>query len=307
MNVIVTGGTGFIGRQVCQALIEKHHAVTVISRQPTPSQRHTVTHTKTVNWDMLEQAVNGADAIINLAGAPIADARWTPSRKDILLKSRIETTRRLVTAIGHASSKPSLLINASGIGFYGSDDTAIMTEASPKGEGFLANLSEEWELEANRAAQHGVRVICLRMGMVLGTEGGALRKMTTPFKFYVGGPIAPGTQKISWIDIRDLTRLFIWLLKEEKVSGPINVVAPESVSMNEFCKTLGTALHRPSWIPVPAFVLQLLLGELSEMLTTGQRVIPQKLTHEGFDFMYPTLDQSFASLLGDSMPAPAAK
>lgn len=300
MKIIVAGGTGFIGHHVCQTFIESGHEVIVLSRNPAVAPPHFPQKMLIIGWDTLakntEQTFEGVDAVVNLAGAPIADARWTPSRKQLLLDSRIETTRQLVQSIGTVSEKPQVLINASGIGFYGAGTNVTMTESSQPGEGFLAELSQKWEQEAHRASEHGVRVLCVRLGMVLGSDGGALSKMKTPFKLFVGGPIAPGTQTVSWIDIRDLARLMLWLLETGNLSGPLNAVAPHSVTMKEFCQKLGQALHRPSWLPVPAFALQALLGELSQMLTTGQHVEPRKLTQEGFTFRYPHLQDSLQSL-----------
>ena len=300
MKIIVAGGTGFIGQHVCQILIENQHDVIVLSRNPAQAQAHSNQKISFVDWNALtheeDQNIEGAEAFINLAGAPIADARWTPAQKQTLINSRVITTRRLVEAIARLTVKPKTLINASGIGFYGAADNVSMNESSGQGQGFLAELCQQWEHEADQATHLGVRVILLRLGMVLGSDGGALSKMVTPFKMFAGGPIAPGTQKVSWIHIDDLARLIIWLLETQTVLGPVNAVSPHSVTMQEFCKTLGKALDRPSWLPVPGFMLNILLGELSDMLTTGQQVEPRKITHEGFTFTYPTLDPALNSL-----------
>ncbi len=301
MKVLVAGGTGFIGRHVCHALLESQHEVTVLSRNPDHAQTTLPPHVSIAEWNPMkwngiERHVERADAIINLAGEPIADSRWTPSRKQLLTESRIETTRRLVNAIGNISEKPKVLMNASGIGFYGSNDSISMSESSPQGEGFLAELCQKWEAEANRATEYGVRVICLRIGMVLGADGGALSKMIMPFKLFVGGPISPGTQKVSWIHIHDLAQLVVWLLDKETISGPVNAVTPHAVTMREFCKSVGQALNRPSWLPVPGVSLKLLLGELSDLLTTGQQVEPLAITEAGYHFNFPKLDHALESL-----------
>lgn len=301
MKILVAGGTGFIGRHICRALLANQHDVTVLSRNPDQARARcskdlSIVQWNSLAWGLMEQALEKTEAVINLAGEPIADVRWTASRKQLLTDSRIDTTRRLVEAMGRISEKPRVFINASGIGYYGANDYDTQSESSPRGTGFLADLCHKWEDEANRATEHGVRVICLRLGMVLGPDGGALSKMTTPFKFFVGGPIAPGTQKISWIHVQDLAKLVVWLLDQPTLSGPINAVAPQWVTMHEFCKTLGKALHRPSWLPVPAFTLKLLLGELSDMLTTGQQVEPRTVTQNGFSFTYPTLDSALKAL-----------
>ncbi len=300
MKIILAGGTGFIGQHVCQTLIDGHHEVVVLSRNPAQARSQSQYNVTFVDWNTFahesDQNLEGIEAFINLAGEPIADARWTPTRKQTLIDSRVITTRRLVEAIARLESKPRVFISASGIGFYGPADDVSMHESSPQGQGFLAELCQQWEHEAKQATNHGVRVICLRIGMVLGSDGGALSKMVTPFKAFIGGPIAPGTQKVSWIHIQDLAKLIAWLIDSKTVVGPVNAVSPHSVTMQEFCKTLGHALHRPSWLPVPSFTLKLLLGELSNMLTSGQQVEPRKITHAGFTFTYPTLEPALTSL-----------
>ena len=300
MNILIAGGTGFIGGHVRQFLIEHQHDVIILSRNHEHASKHVPQHESIVSWDALmsnpNDTIEHVDAVINLAGAPIADARWTASRKQLLIDSRVESTRRLVEAIGQVNDKPRVLINASGIGFYGSDDTVTMTECSPQGSGFLADLCEKWENEANRATEFGLRVVCLRIGMVLGSDGGALKKMIPPFKVFAGGPISPGTQKVSWIHVHDLARIMKWLLANSTISGPVNAVAPQCVTMTEFCTHLGKSINRPSWLPVPAFTLKLLLGELSDMLTTGQHVEPRAIAQDGFTFQYPALNEALQSL-----------
>ena len=238
-----------------------------------------------------EHCLEDADAVINLAGAPIADGRWTNARKQLLVESRVLTTRLLVEALSRCSSKPRTLINASGIGFYGASDDRVLDEGSPRGQGFLAHLCLMWEAEALRAAELGVRVVMLRTGMVLEQDGGALPKMLLPFEIFAGGPIMPGTQWVSWIHRHDHIGLIQWLLAAPSVSGPVNAVAPESVTMNKFCHALGRVLHRPSWLPVPGFALGVALGELGTLMTTGQRVIPAKALSGGYVFHYPKLNQ----------------
>ena len=210
------------------------------------------------------ESLEGTDAVINLAGAPIADARWTDARKRLLTDSRVHLTRRLVEAISHRAAKPSVLISASGIGYYGPSDDRVLNEAAPPGQGFLADLSVAWEEEARRATEFGTRVVLLRSGMVLERDGGALPKMLLPFRLYV---------------------------------GPINAVAPEPERMQAFCATLGRVLRRPSWIPVPETVLSVALGELGTVMTTGQRVSPQKALAGGYVFQYPALEPALRAIL----------
>ena len=244
-----------------------------------------------------EQSLEGADAVINLAGAPIADARWTDARKRLLTDSRVLTTRLLVAAMSRRSSKPQTLISASGIGYYGASDDRVLDEGAARGQGFLADLCLAWEAEALRAAESGARVVILRTGMVLEQDGGALPKMLLPFRLFAGGPIMPGTQWVSWIHRRDHIGLIQWALTTPGVSGPLNAVAPGAVTMNQFCEVLGRVLHRPSWLPVPGLALQVALGELGTLMTTGQRVNPAKALSGGYVFHYPTLEPALRAIL----------
>lgn len=302
MNLVVTGGTGFIGRALCVSLARKGHRVTVLTRKKRLASQLFGPSVATVEWNgrdrgAWEASLEGADAVINLAGAPLADARWTESRKRLLTESRVEFTRRLVEAISHRSTKPSVLISASGIGYYGASDDRVLSEAAPRGEGFLADLCVAWEEAAQGARGFGTRVILLRTGMVLEGDGGALPKMLLPFRLFLGGPIMPGTQWVSWIHRNDHVGLIEWALATPSVSGPLNAVAPEPETMQVFCTSLGRVLHRPCWLPVPETVLSLGLGELGTVMTTGQRVSPQKALHGGYMFKYPTLEPALRAIL----------
>jgi uncharacterized protein (TIGR01777 family) len=302
MNIVVAGGTGFIGGALCRSLIGEGHRVSILTRRP-----EQVSHQGDlpINWVLWngretgpwEQVVEGADAVINLAGAPIADARWTDARKQLITDSRVLTTRLLVTAMSQRSSKPATFISASGIGYYGVTDDRRLDEGAARGQGFLADLCLAWETEAIRAAEFGARVVILRTGMVLEQDGGALPKMLLPFRLFAGGPIMPGSQWVSWIHRRDHIGMIQWALTTPTVSGPINVVAPEPVTMNTFCEVLGRVLHRPSWLPVPEFALNILLGELGTLMTTGQRVIPAKAIAGGYTFQYPTLEPALRAIM----------
>ncbi|MBM4126161.1 MAG: TIGR01777 family protein [Nitrospira sp.] len=302
MRIVIAGGTGFIGRALCALLGQAGHHVVLLTRRIEESQRSVGTHGTPVEWNgreagAWERALDGADAVINLAGASIADGRWTDARKRLLTESRVDTTRLLVDAIARCSSKPHTLINASGIGYYGPDDDRELTEEAPRGQGFLADLCLAWELEALRLERLNVRVVLLRTGMVLEQDGGALPKMLLPFRLFLGGPILPGTQWVSWIHRHDHISLIQWLLATPSISGPVNAVAPEPVTMTQFCKALGLALHRPSWLPVPRFALNILLGELSTLMTTGQRVVPEKALSAGFSFQYPNLESALRGIV----------
>jgi uncharacterized protein len=302
MNIVVAGGTGFIGRALCRSLAGEGHRVSILTRHPDRSSPQGDTSLDWVSWNgrdtgRWERVLEGADAVINLGGAPIADARWTDVRKQLLTDSRVLTTRLLVRAMSQRSTKPATFISASGIGYYGASDDRRLDEGAARGQGFLADLCLAWEAEALRAAEFGARVVTLRTGVVLERDGGALPKMILPFRFFAGGPIMPGNQWVSWIHRRDHIGLIQWALTTPAVSGPINVVAPEPVTMKTFCKILGLALHKPSWLPVPRFALDLLLGELGTLMTTGQRVIPAKAMAGGYTFLYPSLEPALRAIL----------
>ena len=302
MRIVVSGGTGFIGRPLCALLCQEGHQITLLTRSREEAQRSCGSTVTAIEWNgreagAWEHCLEGADAVINLAGASIADVRWTDARKRLLSESRVLSTRLLVEAMSRRSSKPRALTSASGIGYYGASDNRVLDEGAAHGQGFLADLCLAWEAEALRAAEFGVRVVMLRTGMVLEQDGGALQKMLLPFRLFAGGPIMPGTQWVSWIHRRDHIGLIQWLLATPHVSGPVNVVAPEAVTMNRFCEVLGRVLHRPSWLPVPGFVLQVALGELGTLMTTGQRVNPAKALSGGYVFHYPTLEPALRAIM----------
>ena len=298
MKLIIAGGTGFIGSALCARLLELGHSLILLTRSPSPAT--TSANQKWLSWNprspgAWEEAINGSDGVINLAGEPVAK-RWTERQKEKIASSRIDTTRALVTAIGKVKEKPKFLLNASAIGYYGPHADEALTEESGPGSDFLSRLCAAWEKEAIKAEDHGVRVIRLRTGIVLGKGGGALAKMVLPFKLFLGGPLGDGNQWMSWIQMEDEIGLILFLLEHPDAHGAINATAPNPVTMSEFCKTLGDVLNRPSWAPVPAFALRLLLGEMAEMLLTGQRVLPAQAQKMGYVFKHPTLLQALQSL-----------
>ncbi len=305
MNVAIVGGTGFIGRNIAPVLAGNGHTVTILTRDQRAASAVAEGGIHVRAWDpsdeqSLEQSFQGQDAVINLAGAPIAGRRWTTSRKHVLRASRIDTTRMIVTALSRLSApvRPTILISSSGIGFYGLDPADAVDESQGPGNGFLADLCVKWEREAFRATNYGVRTTCLRISMVLGKDGGALQKMLPPFKFFLGGPLGRGTQPVSWIHVEDLGRLVAAILEQPSYKGSLNAASPNPVIMKEFCLQLGRVLGRPCWFPVPSWVLQLGLGELSTLMTHGQSVSPLVAQQLGFTFTYPDLEPALSAILG---------
>ena len=294
MKVVIAGGSGFVGQHVSQLLLHEGHSVIVLSRHVERGTPVNPSQPRQIQWDGCTQGswskeCDGADVVINLSGAPIADKRWTPNRKRELIDSRVVSTRTLGEAIGGWATKPHTFLTASGVGYYGAQGATIVDETSPRGDGFLADLCLEWENAAQQIETSDLRVLQVRFGMVLGLDGGALPKMMFPFQWFLGGPILPGSQFVSWIHQQDLAQLILFLISHPSIQGPVNAVAPNPVTMKDFCQALGKAMKRPSWFPVPAFVLKTALGELASMLTTGQRVEPQQALQNGFSFAYPTL------------------
>ncbi|MFM6004212.1 MAG: TIGR01777 family oxidoreductase, partial [Sphaerospermopsis kisseleviana] len=224
-------------------------------------------------------------------GEPIAEERWTPERKQAILNSRKLGTQKVVEAIATANPKPSVLVNASAIGYYGTSETATFEENSPSGQDFLAQVCQEWEAEAQKATNAGVRLVILRFGIVLG-HGGALGKMITPFKLFAGGPIGSGRQWFSWIHIDDIVNLIIQALTQPKMQGVYNATAPNPVRMSELSNTMGQVMNRPSWLPVPGFALDALLGDGAIVVLEGQKVLPQRTQASGFNYQYPNLQSA---------------
>jgi uncharacterized protein len=302
MRLVVTGATGFIGTPLCARLLEQGHTLTLFTRG---SPRDAGGATKRwVHWTPGASgewgtALDGADGVINLAGEPIAAKKWTHLQRHRIETSRTDGTNSLVQAIARAAARPKFLISASAVGYYGPRGDETVTEETPPGDDFLSFVCREWEEEAKKAEQLGLRVARLRTGIVLGSGGGALAKMVEPFKFYIGGALGSGQQWMSWIQLEDHVRLILELIDNIQASGPVNATAPNPVRNKEFCETLGKVLHRPCWAPVPGFALKLVLGDMADMLLSGQRVIPAAAQKLGFQFRYPTLEEALQA----SMPS----
>ena len=303
MNIVLAGGSGLIGKRLVQRLHERKDSVVLLTRKRQPVSQPLFPFTKFVLWDAAtvgawSAELETADAVINLSGEPIAAKRWTTEQKHRIIASRIVSTRALTEAIHHAQHKPKVLLNASAVGFYGNISDGEVTEKFPCGNGFLAGVCEQWEREALNAQRDGVRVALLRTGIVLDVNGGALQKLLLPFKYFLGGHLGNGRQWFPWIHIEDEVRAIIFAVDHSKIEGAVNLAAPEPMRMKEFCSELGTVLHRPSWMPVPAFVLKWLFGEMAQsLLLDGQKIIPQKLLENGFAFQYQKLQEALENLL----------
>jgi len=299
MKIVLTGATGMIGSLLTERLLQSHQSLVLLSRRP-PAET-SVAKKQWLAWQPgasgdWERAIDGADAVINLAGEPIAGKRWTPKQKEILRSSRVDGTRALVDAIAKAQVKPKLMISGSAVGYYGPHGDEALNEDSKPGDDFLARLCVDWEAQAQKAESLGVRVCFLRTGIVLAKGKGALKKMVPPFKMFFGGPLGSGRQWMPWIHIEDEIGLIQFLIDNEGARGAFNAIAPNPVTMAEFSKTLGGVLNRPSWARVPPFVLALMVGEMAEMLLNGQRAIPAAASKLGFKFQYPSLKLALASL-----------
>jgi uncharacterized protein (TIGR01777 family) len=283
-RILLTGGTGFIGQALTAALQARGDTVVVVSRKGP------------VTWDAIEEQAATADAIVHLAGEPIADARWTPERLELIRSSRVDTTIRVAKAVA-ASRHAKVLLSASAVGIYGMRlDDVVCDESTPPATDVLAGIVVAWEAAAEPARQAGIRVVHPRLGIVLG-HGGALAKMRKPFELFAGGPIGSGKQWLSWIHVSDVVRALVFALDREKLHGPVNLVAPAPVTMNDFAKALGKALGRPSLFRVPAFALKAALGDgVAEILLTGQRVRPGRLLEEGFAFEFPAVGEALKNL-----------
>ncbi len=299
MRIVVAGGSGFVGRALVAALAARGDSVLLLTRGGAGSGADR--RVRTLAWDGKStgdwvRELDGADAAVNLCGENVAAGRWTPTRKIQLIKSRVDSTRALVAAISQAARRPKALINASAVGYYGTSPEGECVEGAPQGRDFLAALCGQWEREALAAEPLGVRVVTARLGVVLGDGGGALAKMSLPFKLFAGGPLGSGRQPVPWIHRDDAVGALLFALERDALTGPVNVVAPQALDNRAFSAALGRALGRPSWLPALAFALKAALGEMSSMVLGGQRAAPKKLQAAGFSFKYPDADAALAAL-----------
>lgn len=294
-KIILAGGTGFIGTPLVSKLLDSGYEVVLLVRG---AARPGINHPKLRRcvWDGKSLGpwtaeLESAKAIINLCGTGIADQKWTEGRKREILDSRIRPLQALAQAAIRSVGGPKTLITASAVGFYGDlPSDQVAAESRPHGRGFLAETCVQWEKTAQTVIPFGIRTVILRFGVVLAAEGGALPKFLKPFRAGVGGPLGSGRQILSWIHRDDAVAAVIHALEMHEVSGPVNVTAPHPATMKDFCAELGRAMHRPSWLPVPGFVLKSMMGEMAEVVLSGQRAVPRKLMDTGFKFRYPELE-----------------
>lgn len=298
MHILLTGGTGLIGRRLCKHWLAQGHQLTVLSRKPEDVARLCGANVRGIAHfdDVGSQHV---DAVVNLAGAPIADRPWTRKRKILLWDSRITLTEQLVTWLERREQKPGVLISGSAVGWYGDGGERELDEnAQPVSEDFASRLCIAWEETAQRTEALGIRVVLVRTGLVLADEGGMLQRLLPPFKMGMGGPIGNGRQWMPWVHIEDQIALIDFLMNREDARGPYNACAPSPARNRDFAKTLASVLHRPSFMPMPAVALRLLLGELSILLLGGQRARPGRLQEAGFTFRFTDLRAALENLLG---------
>lgn len=296
MRVVIAGGSGFLGSMLQAQLRGGGHDVRLLTRQAAAGARDQIEWLPNGSVGAWAGSLEGADAVVNLSGAGIADARWTTARKALLRDSRILSTRSLVLAMQQRKQPPAVFVSASGIGYYGDRGAAVVTEDTPPGSDFLATLCTEWEHEAEYAAAF-TRVVVLRNGVVLDPAGGALAKMLLPFRLGLGGPLGSGAQYFPWIHRDDWVRFVLHMMTEPAAHGPFNVTAPNPATNAEFTRALGRALGRPTFIPVPSFGLRTALGELAETLLTGQRAVPQRAETLGFTFRFREIQPALEDLL----------
>jgi len=307
MRVIVTGGTGFIGRVLCGLLAGRGHEVVVASRDEEKVRKIFPAPVIPGAWDgktpegllRLLDAAQGRAAIVNLVGESIAMGRWTPEKKERILQSRVGAGRAVAEAVAQSEKKPQVVVQASAVGYYGDGGDVLLDESSPLGRGFLAEVCDAWEGSTKGIEDAGVRRVIVRTGVVLGSGGGALEKFLPPFRMFLGGPLGTGKQWFPWIHLADEAGAIVFLLENEDAYGVFNLTSPGLVTMRGFCAELGRALSRPSWLPVPGFALRLALGseKASEMILSGQRAYPKKLLEKGYEFLFPDVAEGLKGVI----------
>lgn len=298
MNIIITGGTGFIGSKLCKLLLREGHFLKIITRNPEKHGNEQSKNQEFISWnDDLAGAMHWADGVINLAGETIFGKRWNEEVKQRIHSSRIENTTRLVKAIQAADQQPSVMISGSAVGYYAENGSKVLDENNQPGDDFLAKVCADWEHAAKPVEACGVRLIISRTGIVLQKNGGMLQQMLPAFRLFAGGPIGRGSQYVPWIHIHDLCRAYSYLLNDETASGIFNICAPDAVTMDYFAQVLGDAMNRPARLRVPEWVLKAALGEAAKPALDSIRAYPTHLLDAGFDFKYNYLREALADIL----------
>lgn len=302
MRIVVTGGTGFLGVPLVRGLAAAGHQVVVLSRDPQRARQQVAAEASVEGWSAqpeprLAEVLSGADAVVNLAGESIGERRWSEIQKQRIRQSRLDATQAIATAIADAVDGPKVLVQQSAVGYYGDTEDREVTEEGPPGSDFLATVVRDWEAAAGPAQEAGTRVVFTRTGLVLSAQGGALERLLLPFRLGVGGPLGSGQQWFPWVHLDDVLGLFRFAVERDEVQGTINVAAPGIVTMREFARTLGRVLRRPAVLPLPGFMLRLLVGEFAETLLRGQRVAPAAAQGYGYQFRYPHLGEALRAAL----------
>ncbi len=301
MKILVTGATGFVGKVLLKVLQKRGHDIVVLTRNVEAAGSKIPVHCRAHEWDPAaslppNEALDGVEAVVHLAGENIAGGRWTARRKRMISDSRVISTRHLVQAMERMDTKPRVFVSASAIGIYGDAGDSLLTEESPLAEGFLAEVCKDWENEIFKAKNSGIRTVALRTGVVLGNDGGAMDKMLPPFRMGLGGPLGNGRQWMSWIHILDLAHMYIHAIENDSVEGAYNAVSPQPEQNTQFTKTLGECLNRPAILPVPGFALKLVFGEMAEILLASQKVSAEKIINTGFVFGFPELPSALKEI-----------
>jgi uncharacterized protein len=300
VKIVVSGSSGFVGTALIDSLRRDGHAIARLVRSGSAATADATS--KMVRWEPPTGSIDltgieGADAVVHLAGASVAGGRWTAARKEVLRRSRVDATRHLVAGLAQLKNKPRVFVSASAIGYYGNRGDEILTETSAPGNDFLAQLCRDWEAEAAKAEHEGIRTVMLRFGIVLAAHGGALQQMLRPFRLGVGGRLGSGRQWMSWITLADVVAVILYSIENDLLRGPVNTVAPNAVTNAEFTSVLAAALRRPALLPAPRFALRVALGEMADGLLASERVTPAKLGAQGYAFRHPQLKEALASSL----------
>ncbi len=298
MEILVTGGTGFVGTRLLSLLVQEGHTVTVLTRGQ-PEKEDGVHYVQWLQPNAHpESELTPPDAVVNLAGVSINDGNWSEAHQHKIYNSRMEATDELLRILKTFARKPDVFVNASAVGIYPTSEFHVYTEESPEvAHDFLGKTVHDWELKAAEIGMSGTRVVFTRFGTVLGKGGGALPLIALPYKLFAGGPIGSGRQWISWIHVEDAARAILYAISASTLEGPVNVTAPAPVRMSELGRTIASLLHRPHWLPVPSFAMKALLGQKSKLVLEGQHVLPEKLLDSGYTYRYPTIRQALADAL----------